>query len=126
MSDSEVEFESADEGSKGEDGWEIESDFDLPDVKPVPVEFKPTGSKLSTKVANASNKVDTEQNVKCEDEKNNTLDAVSMAQSKLDKLVVNNDNSTKSGLHVSGVDQNEIKQTNTQTSVSKSYNKIHI
>jgi len=64
----------------------------------------------------------TEQNVKCENEytkqsgQNDASSAVSMVQSKLDKLVVNNDNSTKSGPQVSEVVKNEIKQTNTQVS----------
>ncbi|CAI6345747.1 unnamed protein product [Macrosiphum euphorbiae] len=119
MSDSEVEFESADEGSQGGDGWEIETDFDLPDVKPLSVESKPTGPTLST-LSNVSDKVNTEQNVKCENEntkqseKDDASSAVSMAQCKLDKLVVNNDNRTQPGPKVSEVVQNEIKQTNTQ------------
>lgn len=34
MSDSDAEFESADEGgNKSDDGWEIDCDFDLPDVQ---------------------------------------------------------------------------------------------
>lgn len=121
MSDSEVEFESADEGSQGGDGWEIETDFDLPDVKPLSVESKPTGPTLST-LSNVSDKVNTEQNVKCENEntkqseKDDASSAVSMAQCKLDKLVVNNDNRTQPGRKVSEVVQNEIKQTNTQVS----------
>jgi len=115
MSDSEVEFESADEGSQGGDGWEIESDFDLP----VSVESKPTGPTLPT-LSNLSGKVNTEQNVKCENEntnqfgQNDASSAVSMAQFKLDKLVVNNDNLTQPGPQVSEVVQNEIKQTYTQ------------
>ncbi|XP_022176970.1 protein FAM114A2 isoform X2 [Myzus persicae] len=117
MSDSEVEFESADEGSQGGDGWEIESDFDLPDVKPVSVESKPTGTKLST-LSNVSDKVDIEQNAKCEDTKqpglNDASDAVSTVQSKLNELAVNNDNSTKSGPQISRVVENEVKQTSTQ------------
>jgi len=121
MSDSEVEFESADEGSHGGDGWEIENDFDLPDVKPVSVESKPTGPTLS-KLSNVSDKVNTEQNVKCESEntkqsgQNDVSSAVSMAQSKLNKLVVNNDNCTQPEPKVSEIVQNEIKQTNTQVS----------
>jgi len=121
MSDSEVEFESADEGSQGADGWEIESDFDLPDVKPLSVESKPTGPTSST-LSNVSDKVNTEQNVKYENEntkqpeKNDAPSAVLMAQSKLDKLVVNSDSHTQPGPKVSEVVQNEIKQTNTQVS----------
>ncbi|XP_026823057.1 protein FAM114A2 [Rhopalosiphum maidis] len=105
MSDSEVEFESADEGSKDEDGWEIESDFDLPDVS---VEHKPTETKLST-LPNVSDNADTKHSGL-----NDVSNAVSTAQSKLDKLVVNNDN--KSGSQVSEIEQNEIKQTSIQTS----------
>lgn len=121
MSDSEVEFESADEGSHGGDGWEIESDFDLPDVKPVSVESKPIAPTLST-LSNVLDKVNTEQNVKCGNEntkqsgQNDASSAVSMAQSKLDKLVVNNDNCTQPEPQVSEIVQNEIKQTNTQVS----------
>jgi len=119
MSDSEVEFESADEGSQGGDGWEIENDFDLPDVKPVPLETKPTVTKLST-LSNVPDKVVTEQNVKCDDTlksgENDASNAVSTVQSKLNKLVVNNDNSTKSVPQISKVDQSEIMQTNTQVS----------
>jgi len=121
MSDSEVEFESADEGSQGGDGWEIENDFDLPDVKPVSVESKSTGPTLPT-LSNLSDEVNTEQNVKCENEnikqsgQNDASSGVSMAQSKLDKLIVNNDNRTQPEPKVSEVVQNEIKQTNTQVS----------
>ncbi|XP_060850151.1 protein FAM114A2 isoform X2 [Rhopalosiphum padi] len=110
MSDSEVEFESADEGSKDEDGWEIESDFDLPDVKPVSLEHKPTETKLST-LPNVSDNADTKHSGL-----NDASNAVSTVQSKLDKLVVNNDNSSNSGSQVSEIEQNEIKQTSTQTS----------
>jgi len=91
MSDSEVEFESADEGSRGKDGWEIESDFDLPDIKPLSIESKPTGTKLLT-LSKVSDGVDTEQNVKCDDTlqsgKNDAPNAVSTVQSKLNKLVI--------------------------------------
>ncbi|XP_025206942.1 protein FAM114A2 [Melanaphis sacchari] len=108
MSDSEVEFESADEGSKDEDGWEIESDFDLPD-KLVPVENKSAETKLSS-LPNVPDDVDTKHSGL-----NNASNSASMVQSKLDKLDVNNDNSTKSGPHISEVVQNEIKQTSTQS-----------
>lgn len=110
MSDSEAEFESADEGSKDEDGWEIESDFDLPDVKSVSVEYKPTETNLSA-LPNFSENVNTKHS-----EINDACNEVSMVQSKLDKLDVN---STKSESEVSEVIQNEIKQTSTQTTVSK-------
>jgi hypothetical protein len=120
MSDSEVEFESADEGSKDEDGWEIESDFDLPDVKPVSLEHKPTETKLST-LPNVSDNADTKHSGL-----NDASSAVSTVQSKLDKLVVNNDNSSKSGSQVSEIEQNEIKQTSTQSSVSEKYEFIII
>lgn len=113
MSDSEAEFESADEGSKDEDGWEIESDFDLPDVKSVSVEYKPTATKLSA-LPNFSENVDTKHS-----EINYACNEVSTVQSKLDKLDVKNDNSTKSESQESEVIQNEIKQTSTQTTVSK-------
>ncbi|CAH1737197.1 protein FAM114A2 [Aphis gossypii] len=109
MSDSEAEFESADEGSKNEDGWEIDSDFDLPDVKSVSVEYKPTETKLSA-LTNFSENVDTKH-----PEINDACNEMSMVQPKLDKLDVNNDNSTKSESQVSEVIQNEIKQTSTQT-----------
>lgn len=124
MSDSEVEFESADEGSKDEDGWGIETDFDLPDVEPVSAKCKPTETNLST-LSSVSDEVDTGQNAKCKHEdtkhsrQNDKSDAVSMVQSELDKLVLNSDNSTKSGPPVSEAIQNEIKQTSTQPSVSK-------
>lgn len=121
MSDSEVEFESADEGSQGEDGWEIESNFDIPDVKPLSVELKPTGTKLTT-LPNVSENGDTEQNVKCENEntkhfgQNDVSNAVLIVQSKLDKLVVNNGNITTSEPKISETVQNEIKQSSTQLS----------
>ena len=124
MSDSEVEFESADEGSQGEDGWEIESNFDIPDVKPLSVELKPTGTKLTT-LPNVSENGDTEQNVKCENEntkhfgQNDVSNAVLIVQSKLDKLVVNNGNITTSEPKISETVQNEIKQSSTQLSVSE-------
>jgi len=113
MSDSEAEFESADEGSKDEDGWEIESDFDLPDVQSVSVKYKPTETKLSA-LPNFSQNVDTKHS-----KLNDACNEVSMVQSKLDKLDVNNDNSTKSESQVSEVVQNKIKQTSTQMTVSK-------
>lgn len=33
MSDSEAEFEGTDEGINGDDGWDVESEFNLPSIQ---------------------------------------------------------------------------------------------
>lgn len=117
MSDSEVEFESADEGSKGDDGWEIETDFDLPDLGSKSTENKSSILSHTLKV------VDSEQNLKCKvkDEKqpgqNNSACDISTLQSGLDKLVVKNDDKNSKPLisEENKITTNEIKQS----SVSK-------
>lgn len=113
MSDSEVEFESADEGSKGDDGWEIETDFDLLDV-----ESKVTETKSSI-LSNISKVEGIEQNVKCKKEDlkpsgpNDTTGITPTLQCGLDNLRVNNDDINSSQLipEDSNVVQNEIKQS---------------
>lgn len=117
MSDSEVEFESADEGSKSDDGWEIETDFDLPDLVSKPTEKKSSILSHTFKVA------DSEQNLKCKVDdvkpsgQNYTADDIPTLQSGLNKLVVNNDDSNSKPLisEENKIIQNEIKQN----SVSK-------
>lgn len=124
MSDSEGEFESADEGSKGDNGWDIDNDFDLPDVKPS-VESKPIESKLS-KLPNVSEAINKEENVqfKLQDPKssrpNNISNVTPLLQSKIDKLKVDSDNinSGSGTFKENQTVQNEIKTTNTQSNVS--------
>lgn len=126
MSDSEVEFESADEGSKGDSGWDVE-DFDLPDEEPS-IEFKPTKTTFS-QLPDISNTdiVDTEQNSECKNEdikhsgENVLHDAVPTLQYRLANLSVNSDNKNCGQIpEDSKVIQNEIKPTSTSSSVSMS------
>jgi len=42
MSDSETEFKSASEGSESDNGWEVDSDFDFPNVESKSSETKST------------------------------------------------------------------------------------
>lgn len=111
MSDSEAEFESADEGSKGDDGWEIETDFDLPDLESKPTEKKSSILSPTFKV------VDSEQNLKCPSGQNYSACDVSTLQSGLDRMVVNNDDTNFKPLisEENKIIPNEIKQS----SVSK-------
>lgn len=120
MSDSEVEFQSADEGSNGDDGWDIECDFDLPDVEPS-AGSKSTQKKLSSR-PKISNLEETEQNLKHKDIKpanNCTSDTIPKLQARLVNLEVKNDNVNSEQNEESKVVQNEIKSTSTQSSVSK-------
>jgi len=115
MSDSEAEFESADEGNKSDDGWEIDCDFELPDVQQPSIEFKPTA--------------DPKHNVEmCEPvhvEPSGIDDAAQATlQSKLNKLAVNNigRNSRSQISEESGnVVQNEMKSPTTPSNVSENY-----
>lgn len=122
MSDSEVEFESADEGSKSNDGWNVE-DFDLSDEE-SPIQFKPTETTFS-KLPHISNTEDTKQNSECKNEdikpsgKNVLYNTVPTLQYKLTNLSVNNDNKNCEQIpDESKVIQNEIKPTGTSNSVS--------
>lgn len=125
MSDSEVEFESADEGSKGDDGWEVDTDFDLPDLEQS-VEPKPTEIK-SSMLSSVSNLINTDQYIehKHKDTKpskqNNTPGSIPTLQSRLDKLAVDSDitNSKSRTLEEDTNSDNATKQTNSQSSVSK-------
>lgn len=123
MSDSEVEFESADEGSKDDGGWDIE-DFELPDVESS-VESKPTET-TSYKLSNVSKMEITKQNSQCnnedvrQSEENVSSDTVPTLQSRLGNLAVNNDNTNcDSQIPKESKDiLSEIKPTNTVSSVS--------
>lgn len=119
MSDSEVEFESADEGSKGDGGWEVD-DFELPDVESS-MESKPT------EITSYVSKMEiTKQNSQCNNEdvkpseENVSSDTVTTLQSRLGNLAVNNDNTICDSQipKESKVIQSEIKPTNTVSSVS--------
>lgn len=113
MSDSEIEFESADEGSKDDDGWEIESDFDL-DVEPKKIETK------TSMLPNVSDLMDTEKYEEKPLDQNNTS-VIPTLQSRKDKLIANDGNSNYSKPHNSENNKvvlNEIKPTNTQSTVS--------
>lgn len=118
MSDSEAEFESADEGSNGGDGWDVESDFDLPSVEP-----KPSTTKIDM-LTSIHDTVDTRQNVKCEENNvkssgQNKPDDIPELESELEKLSVNNENTTSRCVpEENKVVQNEIKSN----SVSKNKN----
>lgn len=120
MSDSEVEFESADEGN---DGWDVE-DFDLPDEESS-IEFKPTETTFS-KLPNVSSTVDTERNSECKNEnikhsgENVLYDTEPTLQYRLADLSVNNYNKNCEPQfpNDSKVIQNEIKPTSTSSSVS--------
>ncbi|VVC39877.1 Protein of unknown function DUF719 [Cinara cedri] len=111
MSDSEVEFQSADEGSNGDDGWEIECDFDLPDADSS-TEFKSTETKISSQ-QKLSNPVETEQNKKCKHEDvkpvENFPSDTSMLHVGLGKLAVSSNNTEQ--YEECNMIQNEIKST---------------
>jgi len=109
MSDSEAEFESANEGSKGDDGWEIDCDFDLPDVQQLSVR----SSAYPEENVKTCKRTDVEP-----PEKDSTVDAIPMIQSRLDKLAVSN-NSQPHISEESKVVQNEIKSPTTPSSVSE-------
>lgn len=117
MSDSEVEFESADEGSKGDDGWDIDTDFDLPDLESNP------SDKKSSVLSNTLKISDSEQNLKCsvEDVKPSGQNCdIPMLQSGLDKLtVINNDDPNSKPLisEENKIVQNEIKQSSVSTNI---------
>lgn len=124
MSDSEVEFESADEGSKGDDGWEVETDFDLPDLVQS---VESTTEIKSSALSSVSNLVNTDQYIEHKhldtksSNQNNNFNAMPTLQSRLDKLTVDSDD-TDSKLHTlkeTITADNELKETNCQSSVSK-------
>lgn len=112
MSDSEGEFESADEGSNGDDGWEIESDFDLLDIDSKKVEL------IST-LPNTPNLIDIERNNKNTNNEKKSLgqdytDTIQTIQLKKDKIITNQNNLNSKESKV----LNEIEPTSTQSSVS--------
>lgn len=122
MSDSESEFESADEGSKSNDGWEVDDNFDLPNVKQEFIETK------SFELPSLSTEVGTETS-KCEFEADKNLkqnlmsDTIPTLKSEIDRLKINDDNINSE--QVQGESKNEIKSGNTQSNnVSKSSNYI--
>jgi hypothetical protein len=125
MSDSEVEFESADEGSKSGDGWEIETDFDLPDLEQS-IESKPTEIKSSalssvSDLANIDQYIEHKHKNTKSSNQTNTFDAIPTLQSRLDKLTIDSDD-TNSKSHTLKEDitaDNALKETNCQSSVSK-------
>lgn len=120
MSDSEVEFQSADEGSNGDDGWEIECDFELPDVESSAVS-KSTELKISSQ-PKMSNSIETEHIMKHKGIKlpeNFACDTIPTIEASLNKLTVNSDNINSEEHIESKVVQNEIKSTSTQSGVSK-------
>lgn len=117
MSDSESEFESADEGSKSNDGWKVDDNFDLPNVKQEFIETK------SFELPSLSTKVGTEPG-KCEFEvaknlKQNLMpDTIPTLKSGIDRLRINNDNTNSE--QVPEESKNKIKSSNTQSNnVSK-------
>lgn len=121
MSDSESEFESADEGSKSSDGWKVDDNFDMPNVKQEFIETK------SFELPSLSTKVDTEPS-KCEFEaaknlKQNVMsDTIPTLKSRIDRIKINNDN-TNSEQQVPEESKNEIKSNDAQSNnVSKSSN----
>lgn len=122
MSDSEGEFESADEGTKDDDGWDIESDVEFPNVDSEQLE-----TKLST-LPSVSDVVDAEHSVQHKSEVSkpsaqiNKLDALPTLKSKLDEMALNsvNKNSEPQISVDSKCGQNEIKTT-TQSSVSNNF-----
>ncbi|XP_025409362.1 protein FAM114A2 [Sipha flava] len=123
MSDSEVEFESADEGSKSGDGWEIETDFDLPDLEQS-IESKPTEIKSSalssvSDLANIDQYIEHKHKNTKSSNQTNTFDAIPTLQSRLDKLTIDSDD-TNSKSHTLKEDitaDNALKETNCQSSV---------
>lgn len=127
MSDSE-DFESADEGREGDDGWDVD-DFDLPDIEPSQ---KPKVTEIQSSASpHVSNQLDTEHSFKGKQKNTkssseiNTPKASPALQSRLENLTVNNNNSS-SGPQIqsygkSEIIQNETKPSNTQDSVSKIY-----
>lgn len=124
MSDSEVEFESADEGSKGDDGWEVEADFDLPDLEQSkPAEVRSSALSSDPDLVNADQQcVERKQNDTKPSRQNNTSDdAVPTLQSRLDKLAVDGEdtNSRSLALESGTAGDNATKQTNNQSGVSK-------
>lgn len=119
MSDSEVEFQSADEGSNDDVGWEIECDFDVPDAESS-AGFKPTEMKIF-------NSIETEQNIKSKHEdliaaENSTSNSIPSVQAELGKLSLKNDNTNSEQYIGSKVVQNEIESTSTQSNVSYNVN----
>lgn len=124
MSDSEAEFESADEGSNDGNGWDVESDFDLPSVEST----KPSKTKIDL-FPNIHDAMDTERSVKCKEENpkpsgQNKPDNVPPLESKLEKLSVINE-TTNSGCvpEENKVVQNESKSNNSTQSSSVSKKK---
>lgn len=128
MSDSEG-FESADEGREDDDGWDVENDFDLPDIEPSE---KPEVTKIKSGASpNVCNQSDSEQSFKDKQENTKpsgeiyTSGATPTLQSKLENLTVNNDDSSSGAQAISAEKcknvQNETKPSSTQDSVSKIY-----
>lgn len=123
MSDSEAEFESADEGSKGDDGWDIETDFDLPDLEYVSTE------KESSILSKTSKVMDTVQSLKCKVEdlkpfdQNYSTGDISTLQSGFEKSVVNNDNINSKPLvsEENKIIQNEAKQSSVSKNILLNY-----
>lgn len=101
MSDSESEFESADEGSKSNDGWEVDDNFELPSLS------TPEPSKCEFEAA---------KNFK----QNIMPDTIPILKSRIDRHTINNDN-TNFEQQIPEESKNEIKSSNTQSNnVSKS------
>lgn len=113
MSDSEGEFESADEGSNGDDGWEIENDFDLLDIESK-TESISTLPNLIDKGKNDTHTNDGEKSLS-----QDHTDATPMIPLEKDKLRTSNENLNFKLYNPKKSDVlNETEPTSTQSSVS--------
>lgn len=112
MSESEDDFESADEGSReDDDGWEIENDFNLPDVISTKSSVLPDLSSIKLNESKQNDAKQSDQSI--------TSDAVPTSSSRLNSAVVYDGKSFRTSVpKPSETVEHETKPNSAQSNVS--------